>query len=142
MRTVFRLILGITGLCEAILGIAIVLFATYLQHYLAPEVLPEPLYLRIVGMMDFYIGLVYILIALNPDKHLTLNKATRAMRLGLACLFFVEGVWLLETRGLRLLYQFLAFFDFFLFTIQSLYLRRAARRPRPKKGAYAAAQND
>jgi hypothetical protein len=127
-KRIFRLILGITGSCETLLGLSIVFFATYLQRYLATGVLSEPLYFRILGMMDFYIGLCYVVIALHPDRYLILNKGTCLMRLGLSCLFLAEGVWLLEEKGLRLIYQFFALFDFSLFVIQGLYIKSAMRQ--------------
>ncbi len=128
-KTPFRLFVGITGLCETILGLSIVFFASFLQRYLATGSLPEPLNLRILGMMDLCIGLCYIAIGLFPDRLLTLNAATCAMRFGLSCLFLVEGLWLLEDTMLRLTYQFLAIFDFSLFLIQALYIRSARRQP-------------
>jgi hypothetical protein len=41
----FRTVMGITGISEAILGFAIVFFAGSLQSYFATGVLSEPLYL-------------------------------------------------------------------------------------------------
>lgn len=137
LRTLFRLILAITGLCETLLGLSIVFFATFLQRYLATGILPEPLNFRILGMMDFYIGLCYLVIAADPQRYLILNKATCLMRLGLSCLFLVEGVWLLQDSGLRLTYQFLALFDFSLFVIQGWYVMSATRPHVLRKGAYA-----
>lgn len=124
-RKIFILIIGITGICEMLLGLSIVFFASQLQHYFATGILSEPLYLRILGMMDFFIGLTYFQISRRPDHYRILNKGTSYLRLGLSCVFFVEGFWLLEEKSLRMMYQFLAFFDFFLFIIQTLYLRRS-----------------
>lgn len=121
----FRLFIGITGLCEMILGLSIVFFASQLQSYFATGILSEPINLRILGMMDFFIGFAYLRISCRPDYYRTLNKGTSIMRLGLSCLFFVEGYWLLEDKNLRIMYQFLAFFDLFLFIIQTLYLKRS-----------------
>ncbi len=120
----FQLIMGITGICEILLGLSIVFFASQLQQYFATGILSEPLYLRILGMMDFFIGVTYFQISRRPDYYRILNRGTSLLRFGLSCVFFVEGFWLLEERGLRMMYQFLAFFDFFLFTIQTLYLRK------------------
>lgn len=78
-------------------------------------------------MMDFYIGITYFTISLNPDKYLLLNKSTSYLRLGLSCVLLVEGVWLLEDRGLRLVYQALSVFDFFLFSVQTMYIQKAAK---------------
>ncbi|MBL8293071.1 MAG: hypothetical protein JNN08_14590 [Bryobacterales bacterium] len=122
--------LGITGLCETVLGLAIVFLAGTLQRYLATGIVPEPLNLRILGMMDFNIGLWYLLIAANPEKYVVLNRVTCFLRLGLSVLFLVEGTWLLQDWPLRLMYQFLAVFDFFLFAIQGLYLRHMTQPAR------------
>jgi hypothetical protein len=62
-------------------------------------------------MMDFYIGTVYFQISRRPDYFLLLNKSTSPLRLGLACIFLIEGVYLLEDNALRLIYQWLAVFD-------------------------------
>jgi hypothetical protein len=118
--------MGITGLSEAILGLAIVFFAGSLQHYFATGILSEPLYLRILGMMDFYIGVTYLQIARNPTYYLLLNRRTSYLRLGLSALFFVEGFFLLEESGLRMMYQSLAVFDFSLFVIQTLYIKKSS----------------
>ncbi len=126
-RNSFRIIMGITGICETILGLSIIFFAGRLQPYIDTGVLQEPLYLRILGMMDFYIGVTYYQISRRPDHYLLLNKSTSYLRLGLSCVFFVEGVWLLEDRRLRLIYQLLAIFDFFLFSIQTLYIRKTRK---------------
>lgn len=123
-KKVFQLIMGATGISETLLGLSIIFFASQLQHYLATGILSEPLYLRILGMMDFFIGVAYFQISRRPDYYRILNRGTSFLRLGLSCVFFVEGFWLLEGEGLRMMYQFLAFFDFFLFTIQTLYLRK------------------
>ncbi len=137
LTTLFRLYLGITGVCETLLGLSIVFLASVLQHFLETGALEEPLNFRILGMMDFYIGIGYVAIALNPEKHLLLNKVTCLMRLGLACLFLVEGLFLLHDSGLRLTYQLLAAFDLSLFVSQGLYIRSAAR-PKPlTRGANA-----
>ena len=119
IRILFRLIMGLTGVSEAVLGLAIVFFATGLQAYLAPDLLAEPLYLRIIGMMDFWIGSLYILIAIDPVRHAHVNKSTSFLRLGLSAVFFVEGFWLLQRWDLRLMYQLLGAFDFSLFLIQA-----------------------
>jgi hypothetical protein len=78
-------------------------------------------------MMDFYIGVTYFQIARNPQYYLILNRRTSYLRLGLSTLFFVEGVFLLEERGLRMMYQALAVFDFSLFVIQTLYVKKSCR---------------
>ncbi len=126
-KNIFQLVMGITGICETVLGLSIVFFAAKLQTYIATGVLQEPLYLRILGMMDFYIGFTYVQIARRPDYYLLLNKSTSWLRLGLSCVFFAEGFWLLEERGLRLTYQLLAVFDLSLFFIQTHYIRRARK---------------
>ncbi len=126
-RRSFQVVMGVTGISEILLGLSIVFFAAKLQPYIDTGILPEPLYLRILGMMDLYIGVTYFQISLRPDHYLLLNKSTSYLRLGLSCVFFVEGVWLLEKRELRLIYQSLAIFDFFLFTIQTLYIRKTQR---------------
>jgi hypothetical protein len=123
-KKVFQLIMGATGISETLLGLSIIFFASQLQHYLATGILSEPLYLRILGMMDFFIGVAYFQISRRPDYYRILNRGTSFLRLGLSCVFFVEGFWLLKGEGLRMMYQFLAFFDFFLFVIQTLYLRK------------------
>jgi hypothetical protein len=123
-KKVFQLIMGATGISETLLGLSIIFFASQLQHYLATGILSEPLYLRILGMMDFFIGVTYFQISRRPDYYRILNRGTSFLRLGLSSVFFVEGFWFLEGEGLRMMYQFLAFFDFFLFTIQTLYLRK------------------
>ena len=123
----FRVVMGITGVSEAILGFTIVLFAGSLQPYFATGVLSEPLYLRILGMMDLYIGITYFQIARNPKYYFLLNRRTSYLRLGLSALFFVEGVFLLEERGLRIMYQSLAVFDFSLFVIQTLYIKKSSK---------------
>ena len=120
----FLLAIGITGICEMILGLSIVFFASWLQNYFAAGVLPEPLNLRILGMMDFFIGAAYLQIARRPEYYRVLNRGSSFLRLGLSGLFFVEGFWLLERNSLRIMYQFLAFFDFFLFAIQTVFLKR------------------
>lgn len=124
----FKLIMGITGICEIFLGLSIVFFASQLQHYFSTGILSEPLYLRILGMMDFFIGVAYFQISRRPEYYRILNRGTSLLRLGLSCVFFVEGFWLLEERGLRMMYQFLAIFDFSLFVIQALYLRKFETR--------------
>lgn len=121
----FRIIVGLTGVSEMIIGIAIVFFATKLQSYLAPGVLYEPLNLRILGAMDLFIGTLYVLISARPDHYCLLNKSTAYLRLGLSALFFAEGFFLLEAGGLRTIYRLLAFFDFFLFAVQFIYLKKA-----------------
>ena len=118
IRILFRLLMGLTGISEAVLGLAIVFFATDLQVYLEPDLLDEPLYLRIIGMMDFWIGSLYVLIAIDPVRHTHLNKSTSFLRLGLSAVFFVEGFWLLQRGDLRLMYQLMGAFDFSLFLIQ------------------------
>lgn len=120
----FRLIMGVTGVAESILGASIVLFAVPLQTWIAPGILSEPLYLRILGMMDLWIGLCYFQIGRQPDRWRQLNQSTAYLRLGLCCVFLVEGVWLLDEPLLRWAYQLLALFDFSLFLIQTLYLRK------------------
>ncbi len=45
--------MGLTGVSEAVLGLAIVFFATGLQAFLAPDLLDEPLFLRIIGLLVF-----------------------------------------------------------------------------------------
>jgi hypothetical protein len=122
-KTLFRIIIGATGICETVLGLSIVFFASALQSFIATGVLYEPLNLRILGMMDFYIGLAYVFLAVWPDKYPVLNRGTCFLRFGLSCLFFVEGFWLLKEEGLRTTYQLLSAFDFFLFFIQFLYIR-------------------
>jgi len=122
-RRLFQTVMGITGVSETILGFVIVFFAGNLQLYFSPGSLPEPLYLRILGMMDFYIGITYIQIALNPQYYILLNRRTSYLRLGLFAVFFFEGFFLLEARGLRIMYQALTFFDLFLFVIQTLYIK-------------------
>lgn len=126
-KRAFQIVMGITGICEMLLGISIVFFAARLQPYIDTGVLPEPLYLRILGMMDFYIGAAYFQISRRPDYYLLLNKGSSYLRLGLSSVFFAEGVWLLEDRGLRITYQSLAIFDFFLFFIQTLYIRNTRK---------------
>ncbi len=123
-KRLFQAIIGFTGIIEALLGLLIIFFASYLQPYIDTGVLPEPLYLRILGVMDFYIGIAYIFISFNPDKYYILNKWTCYLRIGLSVIFLVEGVWLLEAKGLRLVYQSLAVFDFFLFLIQAAYIQK------------------
>lgn len=123
----FRLIMGVTGICEMFLGLSIIFFATQLQSYFAAGLLYEPLNLRILGMMDFFIGAVYFQISRRPDYYRILNRGTSLLRLGLSCVFFIEGFWLLEERGLRMMYQLLAIFDFFLFLIQTLYIRKTPK---------------
>ena len=123
-RILFRLIMGFTAVSEAILGLAIVFFATGLQAFLAPDLLDEPLYLRIIGMMDFWIGSLYVLIATDPVRHAQVNKATSFLRLGLSNVFFVEGFWFLERWDLRRMYQLLGVFDFSLFLIQPLVIKK------------------
>lgn len=117
----------ITGVFEAIMGVVIVFCAGSLQSYFATGILSEPLYLRILGMMDLYIGVTYFQIARNPEYYLLLNRRTSYLRLGLSALFFVEGFFLLEDRGLRLMYQSLAVFDFSLFVIQTLYIKKSSK---------------
>mgnify|MGYP001563224386 CR=1 FL=1 len=128
-KRLFQLVTGLTGVSEALLGLIIVFFASHLQQYIDTGVLPEPLYLRILGVMDFYIGVAYILISFQPDKNYILNKWTCFLRLGLSAVFLVEGVWLLEAKGLRLIYQSLAVFDFFLFSIQAVYIQKTGETP-------------
>jgi hypothetical protein len=123
------LVTGLTGISEALLGLIIVFFALHLQPYIDTGVLPEPLYLRILGVMDFYIGIAYIFISFNPEKHYILNKWTCYLRIGLSAVFLIEGVWLLEAKGLRLIYQSLAVFDFFLFSIQAAYIQKTGETP-------------
>lgn len=123
----FKVVMGITGVCEMLLGISIVFFASRLQPYIDTGVLPEPLYLRILGVMDFYIGAAYFQISRRPGYYLLLNKSASYLRLGLSVIFFAEGIWLLEERGLRIIYQSLAIFDFFLFFIQTLYIRNTRK---------------
>lgn len=122
-KTLFRIIMGVTGICETVLGLSIVFFAHALQSYIATGVLYEPLNLRILGMMDFYIGLAYIFLGVWPDKYPAVNRGTCFLRFGLSCLFFIEGFWLLKEEGLRMTYQLLSAFDFFLFIIQLSYIR-------------------
>lgn len=121
----FRLVIGITGVAECLIGLAIVFYAARLQQLLATGLLSEPLNLRILGMMDFWIGVLYILIGWKPERYLQLNRATYLLRLGLSIVFFIEGFWLLEDPDLRIMYQALAFFDLFLAIIQSLFDRSA-----------------
>lgn len=123
-KRLFQFVTGLTGVSEALLGLIIVFFASHLQQYIDTGMLPEPLYLRILGVMDFYIGIAYVFIAINPEKHYILNKWTCFLRLGLSAVFLVEGAWLLEAKGLRLVYQSLAVFDFFLFFIQAVYIKK------------------
>lgn len=123
-KILFQAVIGVTGFCEILLGLSIIFFASGLQPYIDTGILPEPLYLRILGMMDFYIGVTYFTISRNPDKYLLLNKSTCYLRLGLSCVFLAEGLWLLENRGLRLVYQTLSLFDFFLFSMQALYIKK------------------
>lgn len=125
-KKLFQLVIGVTGICEALLGLSIIFFAAYLQPYIDTGVLPEPLYLRILGMMDFCIGIAYFNISRKPDEYFILNKSTCYLRLGLSCVFLAEGIWLLEKETLRLTYQLLAVFDFFLFSIQGIYIRQTA----------------
>lgn len=129
-HTLFRWVVGLTGVCEALLGLSILFFAQDLQEWVAPGMLDEPLYLRIIGMMDFWIGLLYLLIGIDPERFAQLNRATRYLRLGLSGVFFAEGFWLLEEALLRWSYQLLAIFDLFLCIIQSLYLRSAPPKNR------------
>lgn len=128
-KRLFQLVTGLTGISEALLGLIIVFFASHLQPYIDTGVLPEPLYLRILGVMDFYIGIAYIFISFNPEKHYILNKWTCYLRIGLSAIFLIEGVWLLEAKGLRLIYQSLAVFDFFLFSIQAAYIKKTGETP-------------
>lgn len=123
------MVTGLTGVSETLLGLIIVFFASHLQPYIDTGLLPEPLYLRILGVMDFYIGIAYILISFNPEKHYILNKWTCYLRIGLSAVFLIEGVWLLEAKGLRLIYQSLAVFDFFLFSIQAAYIQKTGETP-------------
>jgi len=123
----FRLILGATGICEMLLGLSIIFFATQLQSYFATGWLYEPLNLRILGMMDFFIGAIYFQISRRPDYYRILNKGTAYLRLGLSLVFFAEGFFLLEQGRLRVVYQFLTIFDFFLFAIQTTYLRKSMK---------------
>ena len=120
----FKAVMCLTGISEAILGLAIVFFAGSLQLYFSTGILSEPLYLRILGMMDFYIGVTYFQISRDPGYFHLLNKRTSYLRLCLSALFLVEGVFLLEDRVLRVMYQSLAAFDLFLFVIQTLYIKR------------------
>ncbi|MDH5509232.1 MAG: hypothetical protein OEZ32_02640 [Nitrospinota bacterium] len=122
MRNIFRLVMGCTGAVEAVMGLSIVFFAGTLQAYLATGNLYEPLYLRILGMMDFNIGLAYLLIAFSTDQVRVLNRWSAFMRLGLSILFFTEGLFLLKEGSLRLIYQFLGVFDLSLFAMQLWYL--------------------
>ena len=122
------MVTGLTGVSEALLGLIIVFIASHLQPYIDTGVLPEPLYLRILGVMDFYIGIAYIFISFNPEKHYVLNKWTCYLRIGLSAVFLIEGVWLLEAKGLRLIYQSLAVFDFFLFSIQAVYIKKTGEK--------------
>jgi hypothetical protein len=78
-------------------------------------------------MMDFYIGTVYFQISRRHDYFLLLNKSTSHLRLGLACIFLIEGVYLLEDNELRVIYELLAVFDFFLFFIQTLYIKNTRK---------------
>ena len=126
-KTLFRTITGVTGVCEALLGLCIVFFAADLQRYLATGALYEPLNLRILGMMDFYIGMTYVFIAKDPDKYAILNKGTCWLRLALSALFFAEGFWLLHDGSLKLIYQSLGFFDLLLFIVQAIYLKAIGR---------------
>lgn len=122
-KILFQAVIGVTGICEILLGLSVVFFASGLQPYIDTGVLPEPLYLRILGIMDFYIGVTYFTISRNPEKYFLLNKSTCYLRLGLSCIFLTEGLLLLEDKGLRLVYQALSVFDFFLFIIQSVYIK-------------------
>jgi hypothetical protein len=126
LKNAFRAATGITGAFEAILGLSIVFFASQLQPLLDTAVQPEPLYFRILGMMDAFIGASYVCIGLRPEKYRQFNKGTCLLRLGLSCVFFAEGFWLLDRPFLRLVYQFLAFFDLSLFIAQAAYLRQTA----------------
>lgn len=125
-KKLFQLFIGITGACEVIIGLSIVFFASQLQPYLDTAIQPEPLYLRILGMLDSYVGAAYVCMGLAPDKYRIVNKGTCLMRLGLSMVFFAEGFWLLDKPFLRLIYQFLAFFDLSLFVMQAMYLRKTA----------------
>mgnify|MGYP001592490247 FL=1 len=127
-KRLFQLVTGLTGVSEALLGLIIVFFASHLQQYIDTGVLPEPLYLRILGVMDFYIGIAYVFISINPEKYYILNKWTCYLRIGLSAIFLIEGVWLLEAKGLRLIYQSLAVFDFFLFSIQAVYIKKTGEK--------------
>ncbi|MDH5638689.1 MAG: hypothetical protein OEZ04_09375 [Nitrospinota bacterium] len=122
MRKLFKLVIGFTGAVEAVMGLSIVFFAGALQAYLATGILYEPLYLRILGMMDFNIGLAYLLIAFRTDQVRELNRWSALMRLGLSILFFAEGFFLLREDSLRIIYQFLGVFDLTLFAMQLWYL--------------------
>ncbi|MDH5478329.1 MAG: hypothetical protein OEY50_08360 [Nitrospinota bacterium] len=122
MRNIFRLVMGGTGAIEAVMGLTIVFFAGTLQTYLATGNLYEPLYLRILGMMDFNIGLAYLLLAFRTDQVRELNRWSAFMRLGLSILFFAEGFFLLKEDSLRFIYQFLGVFDLTLFAMQLWYL--------------------
>ena len=128
-KRLFQAVIGLTGIIETLLGLLIIFFAAYLQPYIDTGILPEPLYLRILGVMDFYIGIAYIYISFKPDKYYILNKGTCYLRLGLSGIFLIEGVWLLEAKGLRLIYQSLAVFDFFLFSIQAAYIQKTGETP-------------
>ena len=114
--------MGLTGGVEAAMGLWIVFWAGSLQAYLATGLLYEPLYLRILGMMDFNIGMAYVLIGLMTDQVRALNIWSSFMRLGLSILFFVEGVFILKEVNLRFIYQFLGAFDMTLFAMQAWYL--------------------
>ena len=127
-KRLFQAVIGLTGIIETLLGLLIIFFAAYLQPYIDTGILPEPLYLRILGVMDFYIGIAYIYISFKPDKYYILNKGTCYLRLGLSGIFLIEGVWLLEAKGLRLIYQSLAVFDFFLFLYRLRIFKRQGRQ--------------
>jgi hypothetical protein len=118
--------MGITGLCEVLIGLSIVFFASQLQPYMDTAVQPEPLYFRILGMMDAFIGAGYVYMGCRPDASRILNQGTCLMRFALSMVFFAEGFFLLEDAFLRLIYQFLAFFDLSLFVMQAMYLRKTA----------------
>jgi hypothetical protein len=75
-KRLFQAVVGLTGIIETLLGLLIIFFAAYLQTYIDTGILPEPLYLRILGVMDFYIGVAYIYISFKPDKYYILNKGT------------------------------------------------------------------
>jgi len=84
--------MGITGVSGAMSGFVIVFFLGTLQLYFSPGLLPEPLYLSILAMMDFYIGITCLQVALNPKYYILLNRRTAYLRRGLSLRsFFLRG---------------------------------------------------